>query len=220
MNIMKEILDFITELSENNNREWFEVKKEHYKKLKAQHEAFIESVIEGLSPFDPMLGRPKAKDCMFRIYRDVRFSLDKSPYKEHFGAFISFNGKKTERPGYYIHIQPGNSFAGGGVYKPGPQVLRKIRQEIYYDSKTLKSLLQNPEFKKVYSSLFDDKLTRPPKDYDPEFPDIELIKYKSWFVDHNFTDKEVISPDFLNKTIDVLKTAIPLNMFLNRAFEN
>lgn len=217
---MKEILDFLTELSQNNDREWFEGKKRHYQELKLRHEHFIESVIEAINFYDPIIGRPKAKDCIFRIYRDVRFSNNKAPYKEHFGAFISLNGKKTERPGYYIHIQPGNSFAGGGVYHPGPQVLKKIRQEIYYDSKTLKSILEDSKFKEVYPSLYDDKLSRPPKDFDPGFPDIELIKYKSWFVDHSFTDAEVVSPHFVTKTIDILKLAIPLNLFLNRAFED
>ncbi len=216
---MKEILEFLSELSQNNNREWFEGKKEHFQELRQRHEQFIDSVIEGLSTFDPIICTPKAKDCIFRIYRDVRFSHNKDPYKEHFGAFVSANGKKSERPGYYIHIQPGNSFVGGGVYQPGPQVLKKIRQEIYYDSKALKSLLENKEFKKIYPSLYEDKLSRPPKDFDPAFPDIDLIKYKSWFVEHSFTDAEVVSPDFLNKTLNVLKFAVPLNLFMNRAFE-
>jgi uncharacterized protein (TIGR02453 family) len=125
---MKEILNFISDLKENNNREWFETNKKRYLAVKEKHEIFLDKVIEGIrSSVDPQLGELTGKDCVFRIYRDVRFSPNKEPYKNHIGAYIARGGRKSPRAGYYIHLDPGNCFAGGGIYMPAPDVLKKIR---------------------------------------------------------------------------------------------
>jgi uncharacterized protein (TIGR02453 family) len=216
---MREIFDFLAELNENNNRDWFQANKERYQDIRLLHENLIKEIKSGISVFDPLAATPSVKDCIFRIYRDVRFSKDKSPYKTHLGAYIAFGGSKSEKAGYYFHISPGNSFAGGGIYQPSPEVLKKIRSEIYFDSETFKGILNNKPFKEVYDGLFEDKLTRPPKYFSPDFPDMELLKYKSYFVDKALTDKEMLSDSLVENLLEYYKTLAPLNVFLNRAFE-
>lgn len=216
---MKEILDFITELKENNNREWFDANKQRYLSVKAQHENFIDKVIEGIRSIDPQIGKLEAKDCVFRIYRDVRFSPNKEPYKNHIGAYISRGGRKSPRAGYYIHLDPGASFAGGGIYMPSPDVLKKIRNEIYFNTDEFKSILESKEFKKNFTGLYEDKLSRPPKDFDASHPGIEYLKYKSFFVEKAFSDNDVMSATFVRKLTDSFRVLQPMNDFLNKVFD-
>lgn len=216
---MKNILDFLKELKENNNREWFEANKGRYLEVKKTHEEMLDKVIDGISTFDPVTGRPATKDCLFRIYRDVRFSPNKEPYKTHIGAFISRGGRKSERPGYYIHLEPGNCFMGGGVYMPQPENLKKIRNEIYFNAGSFKKIFEEKSFKQHFKELYDDKLSRPPKDFDPAFADIDLLKYKSYFVEEAYTDEEVLGADYVKKVVEACKALVPLNVFLNKAFE-
>ena len=129
---MKEILKFLELLSGNNNREWFEANKPMYQSAKSLYETLITNTITGIGAFDSSIGHPLAKDCLFRIFRDVRFSKDKAPYKTNFGAFIASGGRKSPKSGYYIHIEPEKSFIGGGIYMPQPDVLKKLRQEVYF----------------------------------------------------------------------------------------
>lgn len=216
---MKDILDFITELKENNNREWFDANKQRYLAVKAQHETFIDKVIEGIRTIDPQLGKLEAKDCVFRIYRDVRFSPNKEPYKNHIGAYISRGGRKSPRAGYYIHLDPGACFAGGGIYMPSPDVLKKIRNEIYFNTDEFKSILEAKEFKKNFAGLYEDKLSRPPKDFDANHPGIEFLKYKSFFVEKSFSDSDVLSTAFVKKLTDSFRALQPMNDFLNKVFD-
>ena len=129
----KVVLDFLALLEENNNREWFQQNKKQYDEAKAEVESFVNSIIGGLAKFDESVKYVEAKDCMFRIFRDVRFAKDKSPYKINMGAWITHAGRKSPGPGYYIHLQPGGSFLAAGVYMPEPDQLKKIRNEIYYN---------------------------------------------------------------------------------------
>jgi uncharacterized protein (TIGR02453 family) len=122
---MKHILDFLKDLSSNNTREWFEMNKPVYNKVKADFENFVNEIIAEIQRFDPSLGSLQAKDCTFRIYRDVRFSHDKSPYKTNIGAFMAKGGRKSAGSGYYLHIEPGKSFVGGGIICPALKCLRR-----------------------------------------------------------------------------------------------
>lgn len=217
---MKEILNFISDLKENNNREWFEANKKRYLAVKEKHEIFLDKVIEGIrSSVDPQLGELTGKDCVFRIYRDVRFSPNKEPYKNHIGAYIARGGRKSPRAGYYIHLDPGNCFAGGGIYMPAPDVLKKIRNEIYFNTDQFRSILESKDFKKNFTGLYEDKLSRPPKDFDANHPGIEYLKYKSYFVEKAFTDEDVVSDGFVKKVTDTFRVLQPMNDFLNRVFE-
>lgn len=217
---MKDILNFLELLAANNNKEWFHANKAMYQQALKKFETVISSVIESVSGFDRNLGQPSAKDTIFRIFRDVRFSKDKSPYKTNMGAFISPGGRKGVKAGYYIHVEPGKSFVGGGIYMPEPEQLKKIRQEIYFNADEFKSIISDKKFKAVFGPLATwDKLKRPPKDFPADFPDIELLMYKSYVAGHNLADKEVESEDFIGIAIEVCKTLKPMNDFLNRAIE-
>lgn len=216
---MKAVLEFIAELKENNTREWFEANKQRYLKIKEEHESMLDKVIDGIASIDLYTGRPATKDCVFRIYRDIRFSKDKQPYKEHIGAFISQGGRKTSKPGYYLHLDPGNCFYGGGIYMPPPDILKKLRNEIYFDADTFKGILEEKKFKKMFGDLYEDKLVKAPKDFDPEFANIDLLKYKSYFVERPLKDEEVTSPDFVKIILETTKQMQPFQKFLYRAFQ-
>lgn len=216
--IMHNTLKFLESLKDNNNREWFEANKAWYQDARADYEKVLEDFITGLNEIDPLLGKPSVKDCIFRIYRDVRFSPNKQPYKTHFGAYIAKGGRKSEKPGYYLHVEPGNSLVGGGIYMPKPEVLKRIRTEIYFDAPTFRNLVES-NLKKHSVTLYEDKISRPPKDFDATFPDIDLLKYKSYFVDKPLSDDEVVSKDFIPKCLAVCKGIVGINHFLNRAFQ-
>ena len=217
---MKEILKFLELLSGNNNREWFEANKPMYQQAKSLYETLITNTITGIGAFDSSIGHPLAKDCLFRIFRDVRFSKDKAPYKTNFGAFIASGGRKSPKSGYYIHIEPGKSFIGGGIYMPQPDVLKKLRQEVYFNAPELRAILSEKKFKSTFGALGDwDKLKRPPKDFPADFEHIDLLMYKSYAVGHNLKDEEILEDSFPEKILEVCKTMKPLNDFLNRAAE-
>ncbi|MBW6492067.1 MAG: DUF2461 domain-containing protein [Lentimicrobium sp.] len=218
---MKEILNFLELLESNNNKEWFNANKVLYQEARKKFETVISAVIGSVSAFDNTLGLPSAKETIFRIYRDVRFAKDKTPYKTNMGAFISSGGRKGSKAGYYFHIEPGKSFVGGGIYMPETDQLKKIRQEIYFNANEFKAIISDKKFKAVFGSLSTwDKLKRPPKDYPADFPEIELLMYKSYVVVNYLKDKEVESEDFFEKAVGICKTLKPMNDFLNRAVEN
>jgi len=217
---MKVILSFLSDLKNNNNREWFDLNRDRYLKAKTLFEEKVNLVIGEISHFDPSIGMPAAKDSIFRIFRDVRFSKDKLPYKTNFGAFVANGGRKTARAGYYIHIEPGASMVGGGIYMPEPDVVKKLRQEIYYNAAGFKKLIEEKKFKKTFGKLAEfDKLKRPPKDFDASFPDVDLLMYKSYTVMHPLADEVVLSDRFPQKVLEVCSTMKEFNQFLNKAFE-
>ena len=155
---------------------------------------------------------------MFRIFRDVRFAKDKSPYKTNMGAWITKGGRKSPGPGYYLHIQPGESMLAGGVYMPEPDQLKKIRQEIYYNADEFKAILGNSSSKKYFDSLSDwDKQKLAPRDFPKDFPDIDLLKYRHYTVAYMLSDKQLVSKDFAKLVVKVFSLMQPLNAFLERA---
>ena len=215
---MKQVLDFLDDLKLNNNREWFEKNKVRYTAAKTAYEGFLSTLITDLSDIDPSIGSPEVKDSVFRIFRDVRFSADKQPYKTNFGAFIANGGRKSVKAGYYIHLEPGSSMVGGGIYMPQPDVLKKLRQEIYYNSDEFAKLLNNSNFKHYCPGLETfDKLKRPPKDFDPGFPAIDLLMYRSYAVNHDVSDMTVLSGDFRTHVLSACKAMVDFNRFLNRS---
>lgn len=217
----KIILDFLKQLSANNNREWFQANKKTYDAAKAEMEAFVDKLIPRIALFDPSVKYVHAKDCMFRIFRDVRFSRDKSPYKTNMGAWITKAGRKSPGPGYYLHIQPGESMLAGGVYMPDPVWLKKIRSEIYYNAAEFKAILKDKQASKYFNGLSDwDKQKLPPRDFPKDFPDVDLLKYKHYTFSHMLADKEVNSDDFDKKVLKVFALMKPLNGFLERALND
>jgi uncharacterized protein (TIGR02453 family) len=216
---MNNVLDFLSELKANNNREWFNDNRKKYETAKMEFESLINNLIPKIYEFDPDIGSLTAKQCVFRIYRDVRFSKDKSPYKVNMGGFMSKGGRKGFHSGYYVHIEPGKSFLGGGSYMPPSDVLKKIRQEIMYNVDEYKKIINDREFKKTFTQMEGEKLKRPPKDFPADFPDIDLLKYKSYVVLREVKDKDIVSKNFEDYIIDVFKSMFPLNQFLNKALD-
>lgn len=220
MNTAK-ILDFLNELKQNNTREWFQQNKLRYELLRADFESFLNKLIPEVYKFDPGIGLITAKDCIFRIYKDIRFSKDKTPYKTNFGAFIAENGRKSLKAGYYVHLDPEESFLGGGLYMPPPDILKLVRQEIFFTSEELKGIMNEDAFRNIYGGLHDmeDKLKKPPRDYPLDFKDIELLKHKSYTVWHTLSTDVLSSGALLEDILLKFRAMASFNAYLNRVFE-
>ena len=215
------IISFLKEISENNNREWYHANKQKYYDSKIELESFVNQLLPELQKFDNNLTGIVPKDTLFRIFRDVRFSKDKSPYKTNMGAFMAKGGRKSIYAGYYIHIELGKSFVGGGCFMPQGPNLKAIRKEIYYNVDEYKAILADKDFKKYFGTVSDmgDRLKKAPKDFPADFPDIELLKPKHFVCGHNLTDKQITSPDMLKHTFKAFQAMFPLVNFLNKALE-
>lgn len=211
------ILNFLTQLQANNNREWFNENKSKFLEAKEAFEVLTEELIAKVELFDPNIKGIKAKDCIFRIYRDVRFSKDKSPYKTHFGAYINQGGRKGKTCGYYLHIEPGATMLAGGIYAPPADVLYEVRDAIYADTEEFKSILSSTDFKTHFNGLEGDKLKRPPKDFPKDFEDIELLKHKSFICTKSISNESLTQEGFTNEVLRTFIAIKPLNDFLNRA---
>jgi uncharacterized protein (TIGR02453 family) len=217
---LKNVLNFLKELSANNNKDWFHANKAVYQEALAEFKAFTEALIGEIASFDKDIASLRAKDCIFRIYRDIRFSKDKTPYKNNFGAAFIRGGKKSPYAAYYIHIEPGESFCGGGIWMPPGNILKAVRQEVYYHSEEFIKILETKKFKETFGQLGGDKLQRPPVGFPKDFPHNELLKFKSYAVMKNMPDERVLSGDLLKDAKADFKTMYPFIQFLNRAVGN
>jgi uncharacterized protein (TIGR02453 family) len=210
-------LKFLTDLKKNNNREWFAENKSRYEAAKDDFHQFMEGFIAKAAKIEPAYAQLEVKDCVFRIYRDVRFSKNKEPYKVNLSAQLKEGGKKSGKCGFYIHIEPaGNaSFIAGGYWMPEAPVLKKLRQEVEYNTADFKAILNNKTFKKWYSTLEDHKLKKAPKGVDPTHPDIELLKYNSYVVTHPIDTKELTDKSLEKTLLKGLEVIKPFLDFLN-----
>jgi len=213
----KNILQFINELKINNNREWFAENKGWYDQVKVEFEQLSKDLIVEISKFDEEIKHVEVKDCVFRIYRDTRFSHDKTPYKTHFGVYIaSAGGRKSQRGGYYLHLDPAGCFIAVGVWCPDANVLKALRQSVYDNIDELNEIRTNPDFSRYYTSFFEeDKLKTVPRGFPKDFPDAELLKLKHYLVDYNLDETLLNAVDFVPKVAGILKQAYPFNRFLN-----
>lgn len=217
MKILKETLVFLADLKENNTREWFEANRERYESARNNFKDFVTELINRIGAWDEGIKKLHAKDCIFRIYRDVRFSKNKDPYKTHFGAWMNARGRKSESAGYYFHLEPGNNFIAGGVYMPPAAELKAIRQEIDYNLNDFEQILKSPDFKKYFGTLGGEKLKTAPKDYPKDHPAIEWLKHKDFIMEHYLEDEDVLSEDLLENCDNIYRAMIPLNRFMNEA---
>ncbi len=216
----KMVLEFLADLSANNDREWFQANRVRYDKARLAVEQFVNQLIPLLGSFDEKVKYLQAKDCMFRIFRDVRFSANKAPYKTNMGAWITHAGRKSSGPGYYLHLQPGGSFLAAGVYMPDPDQLKRLRKEVYYHTDKFLKLLHDPALRRYFGDLDEmDKAKLAPRDFPKDFQHIELLKHRHYIVSAPLTDEQVTSDDFLNFVHQAFHSACPFNSFLKSGLD-
>jgi uncharacterized protein (TIGR02453 family) len=208
-------LHFLEELQRNNNRIWFQENKERYDALRQAYIDIVQQLIDRISLFDPEIAGLDAKDCLFRIYRDIRFSPNKLPYKNHFGAYMAPGGRNSERSGYYFHLEPGNCLISGGLWCPPPKLLKMVRQDIYNHIEEFTEIIEDPSFKAVYPALEGETLKRMPAGYPPDFAYEEILRHKDFCVSASKPDSFFQQKDWMEKTVTCYEKLLPFNRFLN-----
>jgi uncharacterized protein (TIGR02453 family) len=215
---MKTVLSFLKALAKNNNREWFNDHKKQYNESLEIFRGLTEDLKNGITAFDPSLSATSSKDAIFRIYKDVRFSKDKSPYKTHFGCWLTKGGRKSTDAGYYFHLEPGGSFIGAGVWMPPKEQLHLIRQEIQFHPEQYLDIVNNPEISGNYErGGKEDMLKKGPAGFSKDFPHMELLKYKHHIFSKNYTDSEVVKPGLAHRLAGDFRPLYPLISWLNHA---
>ena len=216
--LQKSTLTFLKSLKKNNNRDWFNRNKSLYEDSKYNFEIFLDGLIQEITKFDSSLTGLQPKDCMFRIYRDIRFSKNKTPYKTNFGAVIVNGGRKSPLAGYYFHVEPGNkSILAGGLYMPPPDMLTALRTSIVKNYKGFKKIIKNKKFMKYFGEIWGEKLKTAPKGFPKEHPASEYLKYKSYIAVHELKDKQLHSASLIDYAANIFKAMKPFNDFLNRS---
>ena len=216
---MQTVIPFLKKLKKNNNKAWFDANRALYDHAKKEIEELVPVLIETYGKTDITIAHLTTKDCLFRINRDVRFSKDKSPYKTNFGIAITAGGKKSPLAGYYLHIEPGESFVGGGLWMPEALLLKQVRQEIDYNFDQFKSILKSAAFKKQYGEIYkgeDVSLSRVPKGYEPDNPAAEYLKLKSFLAMRPLSDEDISSVQLVTLANDAFKALKPLVDFINQ----
>lgn len=214
------IIPFLSQLKENNNRDWFEAHRPDFEEAKSELVLLVTGLLKELAVFEPSMALLDPKKSIFRIYRDVRFSKNKDPYKTALGAFMAVGGKSGNHAGYYIHFEPDNCFIGGGIYGPEPATLKAIRQEIYFNGAAFDQLLHQPNFVKTFGEMRDEKLKRPPKGFPADFQYIDYLLYKHFVVSTFFdvSNKEI--PQIIKEAAAKFAIMADFIQFLNSAIHN
>lgn len=214
----KSTLDFLKKLKKNNNRDWFNANKKLYEDAKYDFEVFLFELIQAIAEFDEDISGLEPKDCMFRIYKDVRFSKDKSPYKTNLGASINKGGRKVSNAGYYVHISPSECFLASGLFMPMPDKLLAVRTKIAEEPEKFKKIIDKPDFRKHFKKLWmEDTLKTAPKGFDKEHPLVEYLRLKSFIADHPVKEERVLTKNYVQYSSKIFKAVKPLNDFLNKA---
>ncbi|MCB9001766.1 MAG: DUF2461 domain-containing protein [Bacteroidales bacterium] len=217
--IKPQTFHFLELLKENNNRDWFLENKKLYDDAKADFESFVQSLIAGINEFDPDLGFPEPKDCIFRIFRDVRFSNNKQPYKNNFGAYVAPGGRKSPLAAYYFHVEPGGSFLSGGVYMAQADAMRRIREDILDYSDDFLSIVNAKDFATQFTFTDSEMLKRNPTGFPKETPVDFFLKLKHITPWKELSDTDILNPDLRNHALKAYKSLKPLLDFLNRAIK-
>lgn len=211
--IKKESLDFLKALSKNNNRDWFNNHKDKYIEVHSNIVAFADALLVEMNKHDK-IETASGKESLFRIYKDVRFSKDKTPYNTHWSGGFKRATKKL-RGGYYFHIKPGNSFLAGGFWGPEPEDMKRIRQDIDLNYKDWKKLLAHKTLVNTFGKMEGEQLSSAPRGYTKDHPAIDLLRYKQFLFRHDFTDKEVYSPDFVYKANGIFRNLRPFFNYMS-----
>ncbi len=213
-------LKYLSQLKKNNNKPWFEDHRIAYEAARINFAGFIEMIIASFGKKDSSIAAMRAKDCIFRINRDVRFSKDKTPYKSHFSAVIKKDGKKSVYAGYYFHCEPGASFIGGGIWMPTPVELKKIRQEIDYNWEAFQDCISSKDFKKIYKDLYkadEVSMRSMPKGYEKDHPAGSYLKLKSLIAETKLSNEDLMSDTLHKKTLKAFEALQPFIDFINEA---
>jgi uncharacterized protein (TIGR02453 family) len=211
--IKKDSLDFLTALSKNNNREWFNGRKDRYIEARDNIIDFADALLAEMNKHD-LIETPSGKKSVYRIYKDVRFAKDKTPYNTHWSASFKRATKKL-RGGYYFRIEPGNSGVVGGFWGPEPNDLKRIREHIDANSGEWRTLLGGKVLSETFGEMYGEQIRSAPKGYGKDHPAIDLLRYKQFMLRHVFSDEEVLSADFLFKMNDVFKKMRPFFDFMS-----
>lgn len=216
---MNNIVNFISLLGINNNREWFNENKDLYQAAKDQFDDIFQQLIFEIGKFDSRILNATPKECVFRIYRDVRFSHDKRPYKQQFSGFISYPlGWKSKYAGYYIHVDAEGAYFSAGIWRPEPDMLKALRNSVVDNYDELKEIRSGKEFNKTFGDNFydEDKLKRMPVGFPKDFAEPELLKLKHYMVNHELGDvMDMSQENFIKEMANLAKTAYPFIRFLN-----
>ncbi len=217
--IEKSTLQFLTDLKNNNTKEWFEANRKRYEAAKDNVQNITGQLIKAIGVHDEDIAQLQVKECTFRINRDVRFSKNKAPYKSNISAIFSKGGKKADTAGFYVHIEPGGAFVAAGYWNPEPKKLASVRQEVDYNLDEWKKILSAKKFKQHFAEGLskEDTLQRPPKGYDEENPAIEYLKLKSFIVSKKITDAELLDKNYIKNIVSIFTAVKPMLDFLNTA---
>ena len=207
--VLSSSVSFFKKLKKNNNRDWFAENKPKFKELELEIKAFGEELKDRLNEFDNV-----DRFKLFRIYRDIRFSKDKTPFKTHFGL-TWHRTKPLYRGGYYLHISPGKNFLACGFWDPNTNDLKRIRKELEYDAKEFRDIIASKEFFSVWGKLEGSELKTAPRNFDKNHPDIDLIRKKQYIFSISFSDEEVCEPQFINKLENALKMVRPFTDYMS-----
>ena len=218
---MKEIITYLRQLQANNNRDWFNAHKDWYKRCHEKVEAFTALWLEQMKELDPELAGLQPKDCIWRIYRDVRFSHDKRPFKVWFGIFVAAKGgRKSDRGGHYIHLEPNRCMFGGGIWCPNKDLLHALRKEVMANYDEVEEIFKNPMTNKYFQDFDTDQmLKKVPQGFPADFKHTDWLKRKAYTFSTPLSDEEVCATDFLDKVMEISQAAKPINDFLNYTFE-
>jgi len=211
----KSTIKFIADLRRNNQRDWFQDNKARYEAARKDYIAFLDELLPAVAAFEPMAAGQQGKDLLFRIYRDVRFSHNKSPYKDHFGAYLAEGGRKSINPGYYLHISSQDqSFIAIGLWMPPPAPLKAVRQEIDYNLAEFESIVRDPVFAGFFGEMGGEKLKTTPKGYEADNPALPFLRHKSWMVSRPLPDTLVTSAALFDEVLRAIELAQPFKDFL------
>ena len=215
MQTNEQILRFLRALSANNHREWFQAHKAEYDALRLAFIDEMQQLIHRIALFDPEVVGLEAKNCLYRIYRDIRFSPDKTPYKNHFAAYIALGGRSSLRGGYYFHLEPERCLLSGGVWCPAPALLKQLRRDIYDHMEEFVDILEQPAFKRYFPGLDGESLKRMPVGYPADCPHGDLLRHKDFCVVTQLDEAFFSRPDWLEQTAAIFALLAPFNRFLN-----
>lgn len=218
---MKSVYDFLSLLRDNNCREWFADHKEQYRSVQATHHAFAQRLLDLIATFDSEVSHLSVKDCTYRIYRDIRFSADKRPFKTHMGIFINPPyGKRINTGGYYIHIEPGHSMICAGTIGLEPKIIKAVRQAIFDNIDEYRDIVESAEFRKCFDHLGDNFLKTTPKGFPKDWPHIDYIRPRDFIAMRRIDDRFLCDDNAIEALLPYLVQAKRFNDFINYTIED